>query len=194
MVAPPRPPVTMTLPQYLVFEQGADAKHELLHGALFAISGGTRAHSLLQASVARLLGNALEARPCEVHGPDMRVAVRRGDVEHRAYPDASVVCGAPVLADDGCAIRNPVVLVEVLSASSEAHDRVTKFELYQALDSFREYLLVAQDETRIDHYGKNDDGSWTLRHATAGGQVVLRAIGVALAVDEVYSKLRDPGE
>ncbi len=102
------------------------------------------------------------------------------------YPDVQVICGPRRLsADDPMAVVNPVVVVEVLSDSTEAYDRGRKFELYEAVPSLRHDLLVSQGRRRIEHFARNDDGTWT-RSVAGAGEVVRLAGLCELAVDKVY--------
>jgi Uma2 family endonuclease len=80
------------------------------------------------------------------------------------YPDASVVCGPPAFEDaTRDTILNPVVIVEVLSDSSEAYDRGDKFGQYRTIETLKEYVLASQKEARIEHFRRLPDGSWLLR-------------------------------
>jgi Uma2 family endonuclease len=79
------------------------------------------------------------------------------------YPDVSVACEAPRFADDAeDTLLNPIVLIEVLSESTEAYDRGRKFEMYRRIPSLREYLLVSQWEPRLESFLRRDDGTWVL--------------------------------
>src|SRR5580704_12064319 len=89
--------VRMTPEEYLAFERASEQKHEYANGEIFAMSGGTREHSLIGQNIARELGNALLDRPCEVHGSDMRLKVLAS--KRYFYPDVSVICGAPRFED-----------------------------------------------------------------------------------------------
>ncbi len=103
------------------------------------------------------------------------------------YPDASVVCGRIERdPEDRNAIVNPVVLVEVLSDSTEAYDRNEKLAHYRRIPSLRDYLLVSQHERRVEHYQRNENGTWTLRDVGAGDAVTLSSIGCVVAVDAPY--------
>ena len=91
--------------------------------------------------------------------------------------------------EDPNALTNPTLLVEVLSDSTELFDRSKKFKDYQRLPSLQHYLLVNQDEARIEHYRRNDDHTWTLSNAEAGGAVRLPDLGGDLLVDDLYQAI-----
>lgn len=123
-----------------------------------------------------------------MYSSDLRVRVEETDLA--TYPDITVVCDelgrSPV--DDHAAI-NPTVLVEVLSDSTEAWDRGEKAAHYRGIPSLREYLLVAQDEPRLELYRRNPSGGWQFDEARSGESLTLTSLGVSLDVDEIY---RDP--
>lgn len=174
--------------EYLAFERASAEKHEYANGEIFAMAGCTREHSLLTGNLHAELRNALIERPCEVHTSDMRVKIV--STGRYVYPDTSVVCGEPLFEDaDVDTLVNPVVIVEVLSDSSEAYDRGDKFAQYRSVPSMTDYVLVSQKEPRIEHFRREPDGTWRLTIAGPGGQLALASIGVTVDVDRVYLKV-----
>ena len=174
-----------TFAEYLTLEARSDTKHELVNGEIFAMAGGTVEHGRLSVNVMLEIGVALRGRPCVVLNSDVRVRVRATGLV--TYPDASVVCGqVETDPEDRNTVVNPVVIVEVLSDSTEKYDRNDKWAHYRRIPSLRDYLLVSQHERRVEHYHRNDDGTWTLRDVGEGGEVHLASIGCALAVDAIY--------
>jgi Uma2 family endonuclease len=180
--------MTMTYAEYVAAEVNSTIEHEWLRGEVFAMAGGTLEHARLGANMIGELRASLRGRPCAVFSSDLRVKVQATGLT--TYPDVSIVCGKPeVPADDPHAIVNPIVLVEVLSDSTEAYDRGEKFAHYRRIPSLREYVLVSQRERRIEVHRLNDGGHWELHEAGAGESVALASLGCELSVDEVY---RDP--
>jgi Uma2 family endonuclease len=194
----------MTYADYLAAEAASDIRHEYLRGEVYAMAGGTPTHARLAMAVGVALSNALSGRPCGVFGSDLRVRIEATDLS--TYPDAVVVCGKLEHADsDPHAATNPILLVEVLSDSTEAsiaslsrfavpsreaYDRGEKFAHYRRLPSLREYVLVSQREARLEAYYKNADGAWVLDEAGPGQALTLRSLpDVRLDVDGIY---RDP--
>lgn len=171
--------------EYLVAEQVSQVRHEYLKGSIFAMAGGTPEHGALAAAIIRDIGVALRGKPCRVYSSDLRIRILETDLA--TYPDASVVCGRLETApDDPNAAINPTLLVEVLSESTEAYDRGAKAAHYRRIPSLKEYVLVAQDEPRIEVYRRNDRGGWELYEARSGAQLRLESVGVDLDVDAVY--------
>jgi Uma2 family endonuclease len=178
----------LTAEEYLAFERASEQKHEFANGEVFAMSGGTREHSLIAANVIGELRSALTDRPCEVHTSDLRVKLATGT--RYVYPDVSVVCGEPRFEDaQRDTLLNPSVVVEVLSDSSEAYDRGDKFALYRALPSLRDYLLLSQKAMLVEHFHREDDGSWRLRALGPGNVLALPSIDAHVAVERLYLKV-----
>jgi Uma2 family endonuclease len=179
---------TMTLAEYLAFEDASLEKHEFLDGEMIAMAGGTPEHGAIGAALIIALGNALRGKPCRVLSSDVRIRVEATGLA--AYPDVSVVCGRLETAyDDPHAVTNPILLVEVLSDSTEARDRGEKAAHYRRIPSLGEYVLVSQATPRIEVYRRNAAGRWELFEFGAGAVAEFASVGCTLAVDEIY---RDP--
>lgn len=176
---------THTFADYLVLEAASDTRHEYLDGEIFDMAGGTVEHGALAANAIVALAGQLRGRPCRVLTSDVRVRVLTTGLA--TYPDVSVVCGAIERdPEDANTVVNPILIVEVLSDSTEAYDRGEKFAHYRRLPSLRDYLLVSQHEPLVEHYSRNDDESWTLRDVRPP-DVVRLSIGGELSVAEVYA-------
>jgi Uma2 family endonuclease len=177
-----------TYAEYAAAESKSATKHEWLNGQVFAMAGGTPEHAGLAASVIGELRMALRGRPCRVFSSDLRVKVQATGLG--TYPDASVVCSKiETDAEDPQSIVNPIVIVEVLSDSSEAYDRGEKFAHYRRIPSLREYVLVSQHEPRIEVHRRNEFGRWELYEARSGELIEIASVSCELSVDDVY---RDP--
>jgi Uma2 family endonuclease len=174
--------------EYLRRELESPEKHEYVNGEIVAMAGGTARHALICANVAGALRGLLKARPCVVLSSDQRVGISATGMY--AYPDISVLCSKPVFhPKDANTLTNPVVVVEVLSGGTEFFDRGAKFAHFQRLESLQEYVLVAQETKRVEHYRRTDVGQWLLTIVEDVGQVSFPALQVALPMDEIYAKL-----
>ncbi len=177
----------MTPEGYLSFERASDQKHEYADGEIFAMSGGTREHNLVAANVLSELHSALLERPCEVYGSDQKLKTPAGKYH---YPDISVVCGPPVFEDEKRDVmRNPKLLVEVLSDSTERYDRGDKFASYRTIDTFVDYVLLSQKAVLVEHFHRLPDGTWLYRALGAGDTLVLASLGCEISVDRLYLKV-----
>src|SRR5262249_52342736 len=134
-----------TVEEYLKLEREASYKSEYLDGEIFAMAGASRRHNLISINAGSSLNAQLAERECEVYVSDMRVRVEATNL--LTYPDVVVVCGEPRFHDeDADTLLNPTLIIEVLSKSTSRFDRGEKFEHYRAIESFVEYLLIAQDK------------------------------------------------
>jgi Uma2 family endonuclease len=183
----------LTPAEYLAIERTADYKSEFYAGEMFAMAGGSREHNLIAGNVLRHLGNQLEQRPCEVYPSDMRVKVSESGLY--TYPDVVVACGEPQFEDDDVdTLLNPTLIVEVLSRTTEAYDRGDKFEQYRRLPSLDEYVLIAQDQYRVERYLRQSGSeAWVFTsfsdlHST----VPFSSIGCELTVAQIYQKVKFP--
>lgn len=180
-----QPKLRLSPREYLERERLADYKSEYYDGEVFAMSGGTRNHSLIATNVSTSLNLALRGSGCLVFNSDLRVHIPEAGLY--TYPDVSVVCGEErFLDDEQDTLVNPVLVVEVLSPSTERYDRGQKFAFYRALGSLREYVLVAQDRPSVEVFRKNDEGRWELYEAQ-GGAVALASVGCTLRLEDLYA-------
>jgi Uma2 family endonuclease len=175
--------------EYLAWERGQPERHEYLRGEVFAMSGGSVRHAALIAAATAELVATHRGGPCRVLSTDQRIAVREG--EHYVYADVTVVCGQiETAAGTNDVLRNPTIVVEVLSASTEAYDRGVKWDGYQRLSSVMDYLLVSQTTARIEHFRRHAEGEWRYHLVEAGGRLTLSS-GAVLAVDDIYAGVFD---
>ena len=177
--------------EYLELERKSlDQKNEYVNGEIFAMTGASRRHNLIAASVIRELGNRLKGRPCEVYPSDMRVQVNWRHLRRFFYPDVTVVCGEPRFADEHVdTLLNPTVIIEVLSASTENYDRGEKFASYRRLPSLQVYALISQDRVSVECYERAGD-MWTFRELTdLDDSLALKAIDVEIPLREVYDRI-----
>ncbi|MBL8922682.1 MAG: Uma2 family endonuclease [Myxococcaceae bacterium] len=180
--------LAMTYPEYLAAEDRSRERHDFIRGEVYAMSGGTPEHSLLSAAAVGELRNALRGRPCVVFEANMRL--RNAKADFSCYPDASVVCGAVVKApDDPQALANPVLVIEVLSDSTEAYDRGTKSAEYRAFASIREIVFISQKAQVIEIHRRNAEGHFVITDYRAGSTVEFASVGVALPIAELYRDL-----
>ena len=177
----------MTVAEYLAFEERSKRKHEYMDGEIFLMAGVKRSHSTVSQNVSRSLGNQLEDKPCEVHGSDIKVLLRE---EHFVYPDVSVVCGEINFTANDTTLLNPVVVFEVLSKSTEARDRGEKAEDYFKLASLRDYVMIAQNRVRVEHFARQQDGKWLFEALESLADVlVLDSIGCRIPLTSIYAKV-----
>jgi Uma2 family endonuclease len=183
-----QPVPRLTVEQYLKIERAAEFRSEYLNGEVVAMAGGERNHALIAMEVGARLNEQLRGRPCAVAGSDLRLYCKPANV--LTYPDVVVFCEpASFLDDDVDTLIDAVVLVEVLSRSTQNYDRGEKFRFYRGLPSFSDYLLLAQHEIRAEHHVRQQDGSWLFREFTdPAAEIRLQSIGCRLALGSLYER------
>lgn len=186
------PQTRLTAEQYLEIERSSDVRSEYYAGAMYAMSGGSYRHAQIIANLSAELRAALKRRPCSVTSSDVRLQVSPNGLI--TYPDIAVVCGEPRFADhQRDTLLNPTLLVEVLSPSIEAYDRGFKFAQYRTLEALQEYVLVSQDEPRLEVFRRQPESEWLL-HETTGLDAVCRftSVEVSIPLAEIYDKVVFP--
>ena len=182
----------LTPEEYLAFERASAVKHEYVAGEIFAMTGAKEDHNLIVGNALSWIRPQLRGRGCRIYPSDMRVKVAALGLY--TYPGLTVVCGPPQFEDQRRdTLLNPSLLIEVLSPSTERYDRGMKFRRYQLIPSFAEYLLIAQDRPRIEHFLRRVDGSWaqtTIKDPAA--TLTLPMIGCTLPLALVYEDVADP--
>ncbi len=175
--------------EYLDIERAADFKSEFLDGEMFAMAGGTARHSLIGTNCAREFGNRLKGGRCVAYNADLRIKIAATGL--LTYPDLSVICGPPqFVPETDDTVLNPTVLVEVLSDSTEAYDRGKKFEHYRQIETLQEYLLVSQNEPRIEQFIRQPGGHWVLKEAAGrDSHLELPSLQVTLSMAEVFANV-----
>jgi len=177
--------------EYLALERAADYKSEYVAGEIFAMAGASEDHNTIAGNIFRLLGNQFQGGPCRVYISDMRVQVATTGMY--TYPDVVAVCGPREFADaHRDSLLNPTVIVEVLSPSTQDYDRGAKFDYYWRQPSLAEYVLVAQDQMRVEHFARQGAG-WLLTLARAPADLLrLPALDAALPLAVIYENVEFP--
>ena len=176
----------LTPEHYLELERLVPEKHEYIDGDMVAMSGGSPSHSRIAANVIRHLP-LQKGGNCQIFTSDLRVSVHWSRLI--TYPDVTVVCGKPEYADGKRdTVTNPTLIVEVLSPSTESHDRGRKADLYRFIPSLREFLLIGQSPVLIDHYRRMPDGTWQIVALREMSDVLeLESLGCRFPVTDVYA-------
>lgn len=189
-MASPQPRTSYISPEeYLALERNAVQKSEYYAGEIFLMACATKLHNIIAANILGELYGQLKKKPCLVFPSDMRLKVSKTGLY--TYPDAMVACEKVIFeGEKEDVLLNPVIIVEVLSESTEGYDRGKKFEHYRRIDSFLEYLLVAQDQHHVEHYVKQKNGAWLFSETRSLDETIkLPSIDCELALSEIYDKV-----
>jgi Uma2 family endonuclease len=171
--------VNLTPEEYIEAEQYGPIRHELVGGRLYAMVGASRAHNLIAGNLHAALHAHLAGKNCQVFISDMKVRVG----EDFYYPDVVVECDAS--DPDPYYCREPRLIVEVLFASTEKWDMITKRVAYQSLSSLQEYVVVAQDRREMQVYRRAGD-TWDVETYAQGDAVWVASVGLSLPMAAVY--------
>ncbi|MBO1049270.1 MAG: Uma2 family endonuclease [Dolichospermum sp. DEX182a] len=185
--------------EYRVMEETAAERHEYCNGEIIAMAGGSEVHSRITVNITTLLNLALRDTNFQTYNGDLRIWI--SEFNHGTYADVLVINGEPEFNDNRTdEILNPLVIVEVLSPSTEGYDRGEKFRKYRSLPSFCEYLLVSQTEPYIEHYHKLDDSSdsegllqavrwqWQV-YDHLDQSILVHSLNVEVPLGEVYRRI-----
>ncbi|MDX1969950.1 MAG: Uma2 family endonuclease [Planctomycetaceae bacterium] len=175
--------------EYLAWERQAPTKSEFYQGEIFAMSGASREHNLIVSNLVATIHAALRDLPCEVYPSDMRVKVQASGLY--TYPDVTIVCSEPQFEDPFVdTLLNPLVLVEVLSESTEGYDRGAKAAQYRQLPSLRELVLVDSNAVQVECFRRADQDQWALwETANRDASLHLSAVDITIPVAEIYRRV-----
>ncbi|HKC65576.1 MAG TPA: Uma2 family endonuclease [Pyrinomonadaceae bacterium] len=183
-----QPKTYLTPEEYLAIERKAEYKSEYLAGEMFAMVSANREHNLIAVNIAAELGQQLRDKPYESYISNMRVKASVNDLY--LYPNIVVACDPKFDDDYFDTLLNPTLIVEVLSPSTASYDRIKKFGYYRRISSLAEYLLISQDEYKVEQYVKQADGRWLLSDISSlEGVIELASIQCTLRLADIYAKV-----
>jgi Uma2 family endonuclease len=185
----------MTVEQYLALDESSDAKYEYLDGYVFLLrppssayddqavdmAGRSVAHAALCARLASLLDQALTDGPCMVYTSDARMKPAE---RQYLYPDLAVACDEQART----MLTSPVVVIEVISPTTEKRDRGAKFKTYKALPSVQEYVLIGSEYKAIEVH-RREGTFWRQYHYREGDLVELKSLAASFPFDAVYRRI-----
>ncbi|MBF0201783.1 MAG: Uma2 family endonuclease [Desulfamplus sp.] len=177
----------ITPEEYLDFERTSEFKHEYFDGEIFAMVGASLNHNQISGNIFSELKRQLKQSPCRPFINDLRVKVQK--IEKYTYPDIVVVCGDIKLEKESGmeTLLNPIVIIEVLSNSTEAYDRGAKFQHYQLIPSLQEYILVSQYYPLVEKYVRSDKGQWIYTSYEGMDKTfAIEAVKCGLILSDIY--------
>lgn len=177
--------------EYLALERHAEFKSEYIDGRIVAMTGASAPHNLIAGNVHAELRARFRGQPCLPFIGDMRVQIDR--TRRYTYPDVVAVCGKPEYLDGVLdTLMNPVLIVEVLSPSTEAYDRGEKFQHYRTIETLQEYVVIAQDRPLVDRFVRHGE-FWQLGTFTGlDASLELMSVGCTIPLREIYERVEFP--
>jgi len=182
-----------TLEEYAELEKVSEERLEYFEGKVWSMAGASPVHEEISINLASALKNALRGRGCRVYGANLRVKVPV--YKPYRYPDLTALCEQPIFEDFyGLEVlTNPSLIVEVLSPSTESFDVGDKFTYYKSIESFTEYLLVAQDRPRVVLFTKQDENAWLHREFNSlSDKLFLSSLNCELSLADIYENIEFP--
>lgn len=178
-----------TLEEYLEIDAEGGIRHEYIDGQIIDMAGSSNPHGQITTNLVGLLWLMMRGKPCQ--GRDGSLRIRYGKKVDYGYPDAVIICGElkfDPIGKGNTTLTNPAVLFEVLSDSTEAYDRGRKFERYREIESFKEYVLIAQDRPSVEIYRRQESGLWAFQHYLGmGAEAQILTVGIGLQLAEIYA-------
>lgn len=186
--------------EYLRLEAQSPVKHEYVNGEMFAMTGATLRHNVIAGNVLALLRSHLRDTPCRPFINDVRLRIEKTHSYY--YPDVLVVCarGTQAIDLDAVTVEDPVLVIEVLSPSTEATDRREKLLAYRTVSSLSEYVLISQDAARVEIHRRRGDIGWEKIEYSGPETVELASVNLKIGMRAIYegmpieTLMRGPGQ
>lgn len=172
---------------YLEGERVSPIKHEYRRGEVYAMVGTKKPHIVLASNLTTILGNHLRDSPCLVLTSDIKVRLEEANCYY--YPDIAVICDEREINNTEDFILYPVLVIEVLSKSTEAFDRGEKFTDYQTCPTLTEYVLIHQNQMKIECYRRQESGIWTEEIYGEGNKVGFQSLNYCGEIEDIYRKV-----
>lgn len=183
-------PLLMTEAEYLAFEETSEIKHEYVAGQVYAMTGAGWNHNLINGNTQATLNIQLADKSCFVMSSDLRLKVTSKKVSFR-YPDTMVICGEPDFVEKRRdTVKNPTIIIEVLSPSTALTDHNEKLDEYIKIESVQAYVLISQHEAKVEVYTRDTAEEWRyIQKKGLDAGVELDSIGCTLALSKIYEKV-----
>jgi Uma2 family endonuclease len=176
----------MSLDEFLSWEPTQSLRYEFAGGDVFAMMGASRAHGTIATNLVSLLRPAIRRKGCALYVAGMKVAVP--EIPAILYPDVVVTCDPRDLQDEQLT-RFPMMLVEILSESTEALDRGVKFAEYRGIGALREFVLIDSRAVHVEVYRRGDQNRWFFQEYAAGDEIVFESIELTIPIEALYEDL-----
>jgi Uma2 family endonuclease len=175
--------------EYLKMERRSATKSEFFDGKILANAASNRSNNLIATNATIAIGSRLQGQKCEIYVNDMRVKLSS---KHICYPDVVIVNGVPSFIDNAFdTLVNPTVVIDILSKNTSFQDKTEKLECYLALTSIREYLIIKEDEMRVEHYFKQNPKQWIYRIYDAREDVIsVDSVNCKVSLAEIYAQIK----
>ncbi|MEL7244520.1 MAG: Uma2 family endonuclease [Cyanobacteria bacterium J06573_2] len=174
----------LTVEEYFNLEQTSEIRHEYVDGEVFAMAGASEEHNFITGNIYNLLRSHLRGTPCRTFASDMKVKVKVQKADIFYYPDVLVTCDPN--DNERYFKTSPKLIVEVLSNSTKTIDKREKRLNYQNIESLEKYVLIYQDEIKVEIYRKDSQGNWLIQTLAKEDKLHLNSIDLTLTMADIY--------
>jgi Uma2 family endonuclease len=180
------PYTTYSESDYLAYEAQSPVRHEYIAGEIFAMTGASIRHNVIAGNLFAELRTHLKGTPCRALIEGVKLRLRKE--QSYFYPDVMVTCEDRLqeLDSQQQIVEAPLVVIEILSPTTEATDRREKLRAYRTLPSLKEYLLVSQEQAQVEIYRRRGDIGWDIITYEPGDTVEIASLEIKLGMDEIY--------
>lgn len=186
-----KPTRKYTLEEYLRKEGSSLHKHEYINGEIIKMPNARYNHNLIAMNVAVEMANVIEEaeKNYQVLGSDQKIYLP--NLDESVYADTLAICEKPLFwDDDDLLLINPILVVDVLSKSTQRYDRTGKFDKYKTLESFKEYVMIRQNECYAEIWFRERPGLWHETIVTnIDGKLPLQALGIEISMKRIYKNV-----
>ncbi|WP_373478915.1 Uma2 family endonuclease [Geminocystis sp.] len=175
--------------EYLALEETAEEKHEYHDGEIITMTGGTTNHNTLALTIASFFFTQLSAEDYQVYINDVRLFIEQ--YNRYTYPDVMIVKGKPMYQGKGTtSVKNPLLIVEVLSKSTQNYDQTDKFDAYRSIPDLQEYIVIDQYRYYVKQFAKNQEGKWVLTDYI-GKEAILKLeyLPLEVTLENLYQRV-----
>lgn len=177
----------ISVEDYFELEKNSEIRHEYYQNEIFDMAGTTTRHNIIVQNCTFFIRVNLKNKPCRVFNENIMLEVIP-DIYY-PYPDVIVTYHKKDLSEERI-IRHPTLIIEVLSESTESHDRGFKFNQYRHLESLLQYILISQSQYFVENYSRNKDETWTLSVMDNNSTILnLEAVNVNIPIKVIYEDI-----
>lgn len=180
--------------EYLILEEKAETKNEYRNGEIIPMAGATINHNKIALNFCRQFPLTIDKQNYEIFMSDVKLFIPEENIY--TYPDVMIVSDNPIYQNDSkTIITNPLIIIEVLSLSTQDYDRGQKFKYYRSLESLQEYILIDQYESAIEQFAKNEQGKWVLtEYKKREEKLLLESIAWEILLTDIYQRVEFPSK
>ncbi|MEH2425628.1 MAG: Uma2 family endonuclease [Nostoc sp.] len=175
--------------EYLQLEETSESKNEYRDGEIIPMAGGTTNHNEIAGNFYANFKFTMRGKNYKIYMGDVKLWIHRYRIY--TYPDVMVIQGEPIYEGTGTTtVTNPIMIVEVLSKSTENHDRTNKFRFYRSIATLKEYIMINQYEYFVEQFNKNAEGQWVLtEYESVDAVLSLKSIGFQIPFSDIYQEV-----